>query len=314
MVPESLMLLLIPAAVIGLILAVGLALTKKTEKLDARLDALSGKAAADEKRAESVAAIARTALPKMGKAIIPDDAAERTKLQARLVHAGFYGRQAMHAFLGVKLAMLILATLVGVGLTLAGILGPTQSLPIAMVLFLMGMVGPSFWLDKRKKARQMAIRRALPDALDVLIICLEGGLSLQAAIKKVAEELRSAHPTLGGELRIVDREIGLGRPPGEALNNFARRTDMEEVLSLASVIGQSEKFGASLVKSLRSHSEGLRHRRKQIAEEKAAKAATKIMIPTVLLIFPAVFVVLLGPAAFQVMETFGEGAQPKVKK
>ena len=89
-----------------------------------------------------------------------------------------------------------------------------------MVLFVVGMIGPSFWLDRRKAARQTELRRALPDALDVLVICLEGGLSLQAAIKKVADELRSAHPVLGGELRIVDREIQLGRSPGEALHEL----------------------------------------------------------------------------------------------
>ena len=139
------------------------------------------------------------------------------------------------------------------------------------------------------------------------MICLEGGLSLQASIKKVADELRSAHPILGGELKIIDREIQLGRSPGEAIHNFARRTDLEEALSLASVIGQSEKFGASLVKSLRTHSETLRHQRKQRAEERAQKASTKILIPTLLFIFPAVFVVLLAPAVFRIMDVFKGG-------
>ena len=138
----------------------------------------------------------------------------------------------------------------------------------------------------------------------MLIICQEGGLSLQAGLKRVADELRSAHPVLGSELKIVDREIQLGKSPGEALQHFAQRTDLEEALSLASVVGQSERFGASLVKSLRTHSETLRIKRKQKAEEKAQKAATKILIPTLLFIFPAVFVVLLAPAVFQVMAIF----------
>lgn len=293
----------------SLAMLAGLVMTGRGKKLESRMDSLAGKVTADEK-VETVAQMARAALPKMGKIIVPEDEAERTKLRARLVHAGLYHRQAMYVFLGVKLFLLGLATVVGVGLTLTKVLPVKQALPISIVLFFAGMIGPSFWLDKRKKARQTTLRRGLPDALDVLIICQEGGLSLQAGIKRVADELRSAHPVLGAELRIVDREIQLGRSPGEALQHFAQRTDLEEALSLASVVGQSEKFGASLVKSLRTHSETLRIKRKQKAEEKAQKASTKILIPTLLLIFPAVFVILLAPAVYQVMTIFaGDGAK-----
>ena len=217
----------------------------------------------------------------------------------------------MHIFLGVKLTLLGLATVVGVGLSTTKVLPMGKALPVAMVLFFAGMIGPSFWLDRRKKARQTTLRRGLPDALDVLIICQEGGLSLQAGLKRVADELRSAHPILGAELKIVDREIQLGKSPGEALQHFAQRTDLEEALSLASVVGQSERFGASLVKSLRTHSETLRQKRRQKAEEKAQKASTMVMIPTLLFIFPAVFVVLLAPAVFQVMAAFSDNGASK---
>lgn len=293
----------------ALALMIGLLLTGRTGKLDQRIDAMSGKERPEEKPA-GVAQMARTALPKMGKVLVPEDEAERTKLRARLVHAGLYHRQAMYIFLGVKLTMIGLATIVGVTVTLTKVLPLSKGLPLSMVLFFLGMIGPSFWLDRRKAARQSTIRRGLPDALDVLGICLEGGLGFQAGLKRVSDELRSAHPVLGSELRIVDREIQLGRGPGEALNHFARRTDLEEALSLASVVGQSERFGASLVKSLRSHSETLRQKRKQKAEEKAQKASTKILMPTLLLIFPAVFVVLLAPAVYQVMAMFAsEGSK-----
>jgi tight adherence protein C len=288
----------------------GLFFIGRGQKLEARIDSLSGKERAEEKT-ESVAQIARSALPKMGKIIVPEDEAERTKLRARLVHAGLYHQQAMYIFLGIKFFLLALATVVGVGLTLTKVLPVGKALPISLILFFAGMIGPSFWLDKRKKGRQTTLRRGLPDALDVLIICQEGGLSLQAGIKRVADELRSAHPILGVELKIVDREIQLGRTPGEALSHFAQRTDLEEVLSLASVVGQSERFGASLVKSLRTHSEGLRIKRKQKAEEKAQKASTMILIPTLLFIFPAVFVILLAPAVFQVMAIFSGGEASK---
>ena len=290
-------------------LIVGMVWTGRRQKLDARIDALVGRATTMGKN-ESVAQLARTALPRMGKIIVPEDEAERTKLRARLVHAGLYHRQAMYIFLGVKLALLVVATATGIGLTTTGALPVTKAMPISLGLYFVAMIGPSFWLDRQKNARQTLLRRGLPDALDVLIICVEGGLSLQAGIKRVADELRAAHPVLGGELRIIDREIQLGRSPGDALRHFAQRSDLDEVLSLASVIAQSERFGASLVKSLRTHSETLRTKRKQSAEEKAQKASTMILIPTLLCIFPAIFVILLAPAGYSVYQSLFGGAMP----
>ena len=278
---------------------VGLLLAGRNRRLDDRIDALMG-GQVSPPRPDSMAQLARTTLPKMGRIIVPDDEAQRTMLQARLVHAGFYGRQAMHLFLGVKLALLVLATASGMVLTLAGTLSVGRALPVSLGLFVVGMVGPSFWLDRRKAARQAILRRGLPDALDVLVICVEGGLSMQAGIKRVADELREAHPVLGAELRIVDREVQLGRTAGDALGYFARRSDLDEVSSLASVVNQSERLGASLARSLRTHSETIRQRRKQRAEEQAQKASTKILVPTLLCIFPALFVILLAPAAYQV--------------
>src|SRR5262249_42379439 len=164
--------------------------------------------------------------------------------------------------------------------------------------------GPSFWLDIKKSQRQSNFRRSLPDALDVLVICLEGGLSLPGSIRRIATELRTAHPALAIELNIVDREIQLGRSAGESLHQMGPGTALEEVRPLASVITQAEKCGASLVKSLRVHADMLRLKRQQRAEELAQKAAIKILFPTLLFIFPAVFVVILGPAAFQIVDLF----------
>ena len=146
----------------------------------------------------------------------------------------------------------------------------------------------------------------MPDALDLLVICLEGGLSLPASLRRVGGELRTAHPLLALELNIVQREIQLGSSPGESLQKLGVRTDLEEIRSMAAVITQAERFGASLVKSLRVHAETLRTKRQQYAEEMAAKAAVKVLFPTLLFIFPAIFVVILGPAAFQIMEQLGQ--------
>jgi tight adherence protein C len=241
-------------------------------------------------------------LPRLGTALMPTDEEERGQLQTRLIHAGFYGRQALGVFLGVKLIAMIAPALIGLALGLMGILPTRIAVLAGGCLGILGMIGPSFWLDSRKGKRQTMFRRALPDALDLLVICLEGGLSLPGSLKRVSSELTTAHPVLATELNIVQREIQLGRSPGEALKQMGFRADLEEIRSLASVITQSERFGASLVKSLRIHAETLRLRRQQYAEEMAQKASIKILFPTLLFIFPAIFVVILGPAAFQVME------------
>lgn len=312
---ETIVLLAVFGAVAGLAILAGMVFSQGRGKLAGRLDELSGRGRRpDEDRPETVAKIARAALPKLGKVIVPEDEAERNRLANRLVLAGLYNRQSIYVFLGVKLSIMLAAIVVGAGLILARAAPPDRAMGAALGLFMLGMIGPSFWLDDRCKRRQLKLRRALPDALDVLIICLEGGLSFQAALKRVAEEIVTAHPLLGGEFRIVDREIQLGRTAGEAIAHFAERTGLEEAASMATVIGQSERFGASLVKSLRAHSDTLRERRKQMAEERAQKAATKILFPTLFCIFPAIFVILLAPAVFQMMKSLGstpaELAQP----
>jgi tight adherence protein C len=193
---------------------------------------------------------------------------------------------------------------IGLAAGVAGLVPLKPAVLYGACLGVFGMVGPSFWLDYQKSSRQTSFRRALPDALDLLVICLEGGLSLPSSLKRVSGELRSAHPLLAAELNIAEREIQLGRSSGEALKHMGDRTDLEEVRSLASVIIQAERFGASLVKSLRVHAETLREKRKQYAEERAQKAATLMLFPTLLFIFPGIFVVILGPAVMQISEMF----------
>lgn len=275
----------------------------KTDRLTSRLNRLAGKEEASE-NAQSMGDMARSVLPKIGVAFIPSNEEQRTQLQTRLIHAGYYSRQAMVIFLAVKMLLTIGPAVVGLVAGLVGVLPVLNGLIFGAILGISGMIGPSFWLDRRKAGRQMEFRRALPDAMDVLVICLEGGLSLNGAIRRVANELRSAHPGLAMELLIVQSEIQLGRTTGEALRQFADRCELEEIRSLGSVINQSERFGASMVKALRVHGETLRGKRLQFAEEMAQKAAIKILLPTLFFIFPAIFVVILGPAAIQLMETF----------
>ncbi|MGB0067604.1 MAG: type II secretion system F family protein [Isosphaeraceae bacterium] len=288
----------------SLVLLVSLLVGGRRTRLDSRLRDLSGQGG-PAMDTITLGKIASTTLPRMGTPFIPADEGERTKLQTRLIHAGLYRRQAMVVFLGVKV-LLIAPAFLCVAASLMGVVTLWQGLIIGLCLGIGGLIGPSFWLDRMKRKRQSNFRRALPDALDVLVICLEGGLSLAAGLRRVSTELRTAHPALASELAIVQREVQLGLTSGEALKKMGERSDLEEVRSLASVILQSERLGASLVKSLRVHAESLRLKRYQRAEEKAAVAATKVLFPTLLFILPAVFVVVLGPAAFRLIEMFGK--------
>ncbi|KAA5541335.1 type II secretion system F family protein [Roseiconus nitratireducens] len=235
---------------------------------------------------------------------MPSNRQGRREIAERIMQAGLYKRNSMIAYLTGK-AILALTPL---GLGLATYALGMVTLPWALVYggtaAAFGTLLPSFWLDAQLRKRQKEMRRALPDALDVITVCLEGGLSLPAALSKVSTELKGVHALLAMEMAIVHRETQMGKSNGEALKSLAKRFDLEELRSLASVVLQAEKFGSSLVRAFRIQSDALREQRMQRAEEKAQRASLLIMLPTLICIFPALFVVLLGPAAFNVYETF----------
>lgn len=290
-------------AVSSLTLLVMVLLSGSSTRLSSRLNVLSGKEHAPSE-SETMAQVVKVALPKVGKVLVPEDEEKKSQLRARMMHAGLYHRQAMFVFLGVKFLAMVIPPVLGLSLGTLGLVSSQMGLMGGMALGVMGMIAPSFWLDQKKSARQTNLRRAMPDALDVLVICLEGGLALPSAIQRVAYELRSVHPLLAIELNIVQREVQMGQSPGQALWHLAERSGLEEILSLAGVIIQADRFGASLVKSLRVHADTLRLKRQQQAEEMAQKAGTKILLPTLFFIFPAIFVVILGPATMQVAAMF----------
>jgi tight adherence protein C len=197
---------------------------------------------------------------------------------------------------------MLVPLLLGLTAGAAGLMPVRSGLLIGGCVSILGTIVPSFWLDSLLRRRQATLRRALPDALDVIIICLEGGLGLAAAFARVSSELRTVHPLLAAEMIIVQREIQMGRSTGEALKQLALRFDLEELRSIAAVVLQAERFGSSVVMSLRVHADSLRERRLLQAEEMAQKASVKILLPTLFCIFPVLFVVLLGPAAFDLYE------------
>jgi tight adherence protein C len=227
----------------------------------------------------------------------------------RLMQAGFYGHYSAKIFAVVRSASTVLPLLFG---WLAGTfttLPMTTCLLMGVVVGIGGMLAPSFFLDARKRSRQQVIRRSLPDALDILMVCLEGGMSLSSAFSRVSQELVTAHPELALELAIVDRETRMGRTTGESVRAFADRFDLEELRSMAAVITQAERYGSSVARAMDVFAESLRFKRMQNAETMAQKAVIKVIFPTLLCIFPCLFLVILGPAGISIMKTFARMAE-----
>jgi tight adherence protein C len=241
------------------------------------------------------------ALPVLGNPWMPRGVKQRHAIENRLRRAGLFHPQAPLVLLGVKAFLGLLGFVVALLCILVQV-PPSRALMAGIFASLLGMILPGLWLDRRLAQRQALLRRGLPDALDMMVLCLEGGLSLNGAMQRIRGELASVHPHLTAELSIVEREMIMGISAGEALQKMGERTDLEDLRSLAAVLLQSQRYGASMIKALRTYADSLRMERQQQAEERAQKAAVKILFPTLLCIFPAIFVVILGPAAFQLRD------------
>jgi tight adherence protein C len=238
--------------------------------------------------------------------LFADGGEDRQGSQLQLLHAGIYSPSALSTFFAVKLMLIVLPPLAGLSAGWTGILDLRLGLLWGAIGGALGMVLPSFWLNRKIRNRHCILRHALADFLDLMIVCLESGLSLQGTLQRVTDELKIAHPLLAGELNIVQRDIELGATIEASLRRFADRSGYEGIRALGSFIRESQRFGTELSEALRLHADTLRSQREQAAEETAQKASVKILLPTMLLILPAVFVVLAGPAAIQIQEAFAK--------
>jgi tight adherence protein C len=230
--------------------------------------------------------------------------ADRSRIQQRLAKAGIYNPAAISRYVAAKLLLMLLSGGIAMGAGATGYLPMRMASIAACVLAGFGFLVPSLWVDRAISRHHLLLQRSLPDFLDLMIVCLEGGLSLQETIRRVSDELRLAHPALASELGFVQRDIELGATVDQALKRFATRTDYEAVRTLSTFIREAQRFGTNITDALRSHADMLRSQREQAAEESAQKASVKILIPTLLLIFPATFVVIVGPAVIQIHEAF----------
>src|SRR5580692_466509 len=232
--------------------------------------------------------------------LMPKSENEVSVVKKRLILAGYRNENAIKIFYGSKVLLPLFLALVAMVSGLAS-LGPFF---VYLVALGGGFLAPDFWLGKKIKKRQKKLTRGLPDVLDLLVICMEAGLSLDQATSRCAEELHDSQPEICDELGLVVLEQRAGRARSEAWKNMADRTGVDSLRNLVSMLVQTEQFGTSIAKMLRVHSDTLRVQRIQMVEELASKTSVKLVFPLVLFIFPALFLVTLGPAAIVMAESF----------
>jgi tight adherence protein C len=270
-----------------------------------RLRALAVKdAGVDPSRAESIA----TALQPLSAYLMPRKEWQRTEVSRQLVHAGYRSPNAVQIYYASKLMLIVLLPVI---VLLAWLLWMPHITTGLVMLYVgvaayLGFILPGAALDRIVLNRKKKLRVAFPDALDLMVVCVESGLGLAAAIQRVSDELAVSHPELAGELGLVNVEMRAGVERGQALKNLADRTGLDDVRGLVGLLVQTMRFGTSVADALRVYSEEFRDRRTQAAEEQAAKVGTKMIFPLVFCMFPAFFLVAVGPAVLRLMEVFGQ--------
>jgi len=266
--------------------------TKKTKKDPSRSDLF---------QRQSTSLVSKVADP-LHKFADPSKEESRTKIRHRLLQAGFRSKQAYRNYLASK----VLCTfLFPGGYLLHSIFYSISSkdLNICLILAAVGFFVPNIVLLQMVQKRQQRITKAFPDALDLMVVCVEAGLGLDMIFKRVGEEMQSLCRDLSEEYQLTILEVQAGVPRDRSLTNMAVRTGVPEVASLMTILIQTNKLGTSLAKTLRVHADAMRTKRRQLAEERAAKTPVKLMVPLILFILPALFVVIIGPGAIRVINT-----------
>lgn len=238
----------------------------------------------------------------LGNVIKPKSEGEISHLRKMFLKAGYRKENAPIIFFGFKafLPLLLLAILFLAKLMIIKTIGSLYLMIFSITLAAAGFYLPNLWLQTKISKRKDQIQKGFPDALDLMVACVEAGIGLDAAITRVGEEMRLSNQVLSEELRVLTLELRAGKQRRDALKNLALRTDLEDVSSLVTLLIQTERFGTSIAQALRVHSDAMRSKRFQRAEEAAAKLPVKLVFPLILFIFPSLFVVILGPAAIRI--------------
>lgn len=226
-------------------------------------------------------------------------------IRLRLLQAGYQSQAAVPVYLGLRLALPIAMAFSAV--TILSVLGMASLMGLVAVIWFsaLGYVAPSMFIGGRIRRRQKEMQKALPDALDLLVVCVEAGLGLNQALVRVSEEIERLSPVLSEQFALVNLEIRAGTPRDDAFRNMGERTGLDDLKSLMAMLIQTDRFGTSIAQALRVQADTLRTKRRQRAEEAAAKTTIKLVFPLVLFIFPAMFVVILGSAIIQIFEALG---------
>ncbi|MFN0087944.1 MAG: type II secretion system F family protein [Blastocatellia bacterium] len=229
------------------------------------------------------------------------------RLRRRLNMAGYYDENAAMVYRVIRLACAVIFPVITFFVLTVLMRRPIDLGTVGLTLLgvIYGLFLPSFFLSRMISNRKRRITRALPDALDLMVVCVEAGLGLNAALQRVGREMELVEKDLSEELAITNREIRAGKPRDEALRNLGDRTGVDDIKSLVAMLVQTDRFGTSIADSLRVFADSIRTKRRQRAEEQVAKAAIKLIFPLLLFIFPALFIVLMGPAIIRISELFG---------
>jgi len=274
--------------------------------------------APERKRLHHVAAVGRGAVSSGATALtdrphpvieriasfVPKSPSDMNRLRRRLMRAGYHSLAAAAVFSVAEIVCPLLA-----GLPVLIFFGGWRGILFGLLAAMIGFLLPGVVLGRLIERRRQAISNGLPDVLDLLIVCLEAGCSLDQAIVRATEELSLAHPALSDELKMLTTETRAGKPRIEAFKNLEARTKNEDVKSLVAMLVQTDRFGTSVSQALRTFAEVSRTKRRQRAEERAAKIGVKMVFPLVLCLFPALYVVTLGPAAIMIVRFLGQVAR-----
>jgi len=243
-------------------------------------------------------------LSKLGKLVASEESTDYSRMRINFLRAGFHQLNAVAVFWGMKclLAISLAVGLILLRVTVFNIFNPTLTLALCLLSAMVGFYLPDFLLNIRIARRKEKIAKGLPDALDLLVVCVEAGMGLDAAINRVGDELKLSNKEFSKELKLYNLELRAGKSRQDALKNLTLRTDVEDLKSLATLLIQAEKFGTGVTQALRVYSDSFRTKRYLRAEEVAAKMPLKLIVILILCIFPSLFVVILGPPLLRLLE------------
>jgi len=256
------------------------------------------KAAKKSERFQGITDMAKS----ISQPLMPQTELEQSALKVKLANAGFRSESAAAVYSGIRVASLGVFLAMALGLAALNSGTPMDKIKIILLITVLGFYLPSMALWWLRRKRQQEIFLTLPDALDLLVVCVESGLGLDAALRKVCDEMKAHARVLCDEIALANFQLQMGRPKREVLHDLGVRTGVDDVKSLAAILIQADRFGSSVAQALRVQSDSMRVKRRQIAEEKAAKTAVQMIFPLVLFIFPGIFVVLVGPAAVAIYQ------------